>query len=231
MESLQIYPPLHRWKLCPISSVLPSFLFLWPCVFPLRAAAVAVLVAMLTDAFFMLQLVLHLCHRLTLFQPHACRAGFSAFPVVVSAGSVSGFAGRRHHPVAAKMPWKMVLLVEVPAGLAGATAVMAAVVVSVAAVALVVVALEAAVDLAVVLVEAVDVAAVVAAAVEPWQCIPLSRHHPRLRPVRLPCFLSVGVKLLVLLACDTGKAYPPALSVAELWIPFRGPLQCNSIYR
>jgi hypothetical protein len=178
----------------------------------LRAAVVAVLVVMLTGAFFLLQLVLHLCHRLTLLY-------FAAFPVVVPAGSVSGFAGRRHRLVAAKVPWKMVLLVEVAAGLAEATVAVAAVVVPVAAAALVIVALEAAVDLAVVLVEAVDVAAVVAAVVEPWECIPWSRQHPRLRPVRLPCFLFVEVKLLVLLACDTGKAYPPAPSVAELWIP------------
>jgi hypothetical protein len=155
--------------------------------------AVAVLVAMLTGAFFLLQLVLHLCHRLTLFELHACRAGFAAFPVVVPAGSVSSFTGRRHRPVAAKMPWKMVLLVEVPAGLAGATGAVAVAVVSVAVVALVVVVLEPAVDLAVVLVKAVDVAAVVAAGVEPWECIPWSRNHPCLRPVRLPCFLFVGV--------------------------------------
>jgi hypothetical protein len=83
---------------------LPSFLFLWQCAFPLRAAAVAVLVAMLTGAFFLLQLVLHLYHRLSLFELHACCAGFAAFPVVMPAGSVSGFAGRRHRPVAAKMP-------------------------------------------------------------------------------------------------------------------------------
>jgi hypothetical protein len=59
---------------------------------------------MLTGAFFLLQLVLHLCHRLTLFELHACRAGFAAFPVVVPAGSVLGFAGRRHRPLAAKVP-------------------------------------------------------------------------------------------------------------------------------
>jgi hypothetical protein len=41
-----------------------------------------------------------------------------------------------------------------------------------------------------------------------------------------PAFLFVGVKLLVLLACDTGEAYPPAPSEAVLWIPFLGPLQC-----
>jgi hypothetical protein len=90
--------------LSPISSVLPFFLFLWQCAFPLRATAVAVLVAMLTGAFFLLQLALHLCHRLTLFELHACRVGFAAFPVVVPAGSLSGFAGRRHRLVAAKMP-------------------------------------------------------------------------------------------------------------------------------
>jgi hypothetical protein len=48
--------------------------------------------------------------------------------------------------------------------------------------------------------------------------------------VRLPCFLFVEVKLLVLLACNTGKAYPPAPSVAVLWIPFQGPLQCYNKY-
>jgi hypothetical protein len=53
---------------------------------------------MLTGAFFLLQLLLHPCHRSTLSGLHACRAGFAAFPVVVPAGSVSGFAGRRHRP-------------------------------------------------------------------------------------------------------------------------------------
>jgi hypothetical protein len=37
----------------------------------------------------------------------------------------------------------------------------------------------------------------------------------------------VEVKLLVLLACDTDEAYPPAPSEAVLWIPFLGPLQCS----
>jgi hypothetical protein len=79
-------------------------LYLWQCVFSLRAEVVAVLVAMLTSAFFLLQSVLHLCHRLTLFKLPACRVGFAAFPVVVPAGSMSGFAGCRHRPVAAKVP-------------------------------------------------------------------------------------------------------------------------------
>jgi hypothetical protein len=104
MESLQIYLPLRSWKLRPISSVLLFFLFLWQCAFPLRAAAVTVLVAMLTGAFFLLQLVLHLCHRLTLFKLHTCSAGFDAFPVVMPIFSLSGFAGRCHRPVVAKMP-------------------------------------------------------------------------------------------------------------------------------
>jgi hypothetical protein len=97
-------------------------------------------------------------------------------------------------------------------------------------VALVVVCLASVVAPVVVLVEAVDVAAVEASVVVSWEYIPWSCHHCRLQPVRLPRILSVGVKLLVLLACDTGKAYQPVPSVVELWIPFRGPLKCYNIF-
>jgi hypothetical protein len=67
---------------------------------------------------------------------------------------------------------KMFLLAEVPAGLAGATVVVAVVVVMAAEVALVVVCMAAVVAPVVVLVEAVDVAAVEAAVVGPWEYIP-----------------------------------------------------------
>jgi hypothetical protein len=41
------------------------------------------------------------------------------------------------------------------------------------------------------------------------------------RPVRLPCFLVSGSKLLAFVV-DTGEAYPPAPSEAVLWIPLSG---------
>jgi hypothetical protein len=101
-----------------------------------------------------------------------CRADSAAFPVVVPTNSVSGFRGRRHRPVAADDVRKLLLLAEVPAGSAGATVVVAAVVVLAAEVALVVVCLVALVAPVVALVEAVDVAAVEAAVADPWEYIP-----------------------------------------------------------
>jgi hypothetical protein len=89
----RINPPLRRWKLCLFSSFLPFFLFLWQVV-----------VVILTGAFFMWQVVLHPCRRLILSLIHVCRVGSAAFPVVVLADSVSGFAGRRHRPVVATEP-------------------------------------------------------------------------------------------------------------------------------
>jgi hypothetical protein len=124
---------------------------------------------------------------------------------------------------------KTLLLVEVLVVLAVVTVVSMVVVVLVAEVVLVAVRTVAVMAPAVVVV-AVDVAAVEVVVLDPWEYIPWSRRHLRLRPVRLPCFLFVEVKLLVLLACDTGEAYPPAPSVAVLWILFQGPLQCYNKY-
>jgi hypothetical protein len=97
-----------------------------------------------------------------------CRVDSAAFRVVVPADSVSGFVNRPHRPVAANDNRKMFLLAEVPAGSAGATVVVAVVVVLAAEMALVAVCLAAVVAPVVVLVEAVDVAAVV----DPWEYIP-----------------------------------------------------------
>jgi hypothetical protein len=96
----------------------------------------------------------------------------SAFLVVATADFLSVFRARRHCPVAADDVRKMLLLVEVPAGLAGATVVFAVVMVLVAEVVLVAVRPVAVVVPAVVLVVAVDVSAVEVVVLDPWEYIP-----------------------------------------------------------
>jgi hypothetical protein len=101
-----------------------------------------------------------------------CHADSSAFLVVAPAEFLSVFRDRHHRPVAADDVRKMLLLAEVPVGLAGATVVVVAVVVLVAEVALVAVRPVAVVAPVVVLVVAVDVAAVEAVVPDPWEYIP-----------------------------------------------------------
>jgi hypothetical protein len=101
-----------------------------------------------------------------------CHVEYSAFLVVAAADFLSVFRARRHRPVAADDVRKMLLLVEVPVGLAGATVVFAVVVVLVAEVALVAVRPVAVVAPVVVLVVAVDVAAVEVVVLDPWEYIP-----------------------------------------------------------
>jgi hypothetical protein len=124
-----------------------------------------------------------------------CPEDSSAFLVVAAAEFLSVFCDRRHRPVAADDVWKMLLLAAVPVGSAGATVVVVVVVVLVAEVALVV---------------AVDVAAVEAAG---SMGIYSTKSSSSSSLACAAALLSVrGVKLLVLQACDTGKAYPPAPS-------------------
>jgi hypothetical protein len=153
----------------------------------------------------------------------------SAFLVVVAVDFLLDFCVRCHRPVVAADVRKTLHLVEVLVDSVVVTVVSVVVVVLVAEVDPVVDRPVAVVAPAVVVV-AVDVAAVEVVVLDPWEYIPGSRRHRCLPPVLLPCFLFGEVKLLVLLACDTCKAYPPAPSVAVLWIPFQGPLQCYNKY-
>jgi hypothetical protein len=153
----------------------------------------------------------------------------STFLVVVDVDFLLDFRVRRHRLVVVAAVRRTLLLVEVLVDSVVATVVSMVVVVLVAEVDLVVDRPVAVVAPAV-LVAAVDVAAVEVVVLDPWEYIPRSRRHSHLRLVQLPCFLFGEVKLLVLLACETGKAYPPAPSVAVLWIPFQGPLQCYKRY-